>query len=111
MHEHITELLQLTVNYAGRIDTLSYDELQNYLVKREQIVSFLLHSEITEDMKTAYREQIREALSYDTLFLGKMEQLKNQASVELSRLALAKKQKSLYEVNQRPDGVYFDKRK
>jgi hypothetical protein len=111
MRESIHELLELTVQIADRIDALNYDALQEYLVKREQILSRVIHAELTEEEKGGLRPDIQKILSYDGLLLGAMERLKDEIGIDIGKMSSAKKQKHTYGAVYNQDGMYFDRKK
>ncbi len=112
MDNSLDELLQLTHQLASRLETADYEEMVEFVDTREELVQNIRQQYEQHHFDKAYLESARASiLSYDTLILRRMQQLKDEASGNLNRMTAAKQQKSSYEAKYAPESLFFDKKK
>ncbi|MCI3921321.1 hypothetical protein MO973_24445 [Paenibacillus sp. TRM 82003] len=110
MHELIKELHDLTMRFAGMIDDVKEEEVQGFLIRREHIFHKLQLIEMSESDRTASKEAVSEILHQDVVILAKLESIKQSIGMEIEKISLAKKQRSVYDAYLQSDGIYIDRR-
>jgi len=112
--ELLEELRELTVRTIQQINEMSAEQLSEFVDQRERIVAQLQQIELTIEEREAYRELVNDILSLDSVIRSKIEEYRAEASQELTRMNLSKRQRSRYESESAPyseDGLFFDSKK
>ncbi|WP_340018627.1 hypothetical protein [Paenibacillus sp. FSL H3-0457] len=112
MDSYIDQLKVLTESFLDDIETCSYEEVEEFITKRQSIVDLinmaLLNKEVfTEDQK----DRIKSVLELDPVILRKMESLRIEAQEWLYNRRQAATQRSAYESNLSPGSILMDRRK
>lgn len=112
MDSYIDQLKVLTESFLDDIEICSYEEVEEFITKRQSIVDLinmaLLNKEVfTEDQK----DRIKSVLELDPVILRKMESLRIEAQEWLYNRRQAATQRSAYESNLSPGSILMDRRK
>ncbi|WP_054957473.1 hypothetical protein [Paenibacillus dakarensis] len=111
MDEKIQNLERLTNDFIQRINSLEYEQVEEFVENRESITESILselsHSTLTE----AQKHRLKMLLQYDSMILGKMQSLKEEAREWTIRQNQIKAQHSAYESAYTTDSILMDKRK
>ncbi len=105
MDNVIQELQQLTQQVVDEIDSITFEELVEFVERREQMVSRI--STLIRDGHAQHKQDILNLLQYDTLIMDKMRQLKDEANIALLKAERARVQKTGYEAAYTPDSIFF----
>lgn len=100
--------------HTMQMEQLSADQLSEFVDQRERIVAQLQQIDLTSDQRLEYRELVNDILSLDPILIAKMEQYKTEASQELTKMNLARRQRNRYESDSTAyseDGLFFDSKK
>lgn len=111
MDKIIASLMNLTLDQVSRIQSATYEELENFVEQRESLIQELQLQTWSDQQINQYREQVSQVLQYDPIIIGRMEMLKNEAIEGLEKASSARKQKSAYEVSYSAESMFFDKKK
>ncbi len=109
----IHQLHMTTKETAERITDIEYEELITLLDERERILTMLMDSQngLTDHQIAHIKHEIKALMSYDSIILKRMMELKQEASDELIQVTYLKKQKQAYEADGPVDSIFFDKKK
>ncbi|SHN67094.1 hypothetical protein SAMN04487896_2179 [Paenibacillus sp. ov031] len=112
MDNYIEQLEKLTISFMDSIEICSYEEVEEFITKRQPIVDLinieLQNKEVsTEDQK----DRIKRVLELDPVILRRMESLLLEAREWLYNRRQAATQRSAYESNLSPGSILMDRRK
>ncbi|OCT13158.1 hypothetical protein A8709_20660 [Paenibacillus pectinilyticus] len=109
MDNLLDELHQMTLDVIERLDSLGYDQMEDFVERRGKITSQLqsLDLRYTDQQKI----QIKEILQHDDRIVARMQMLKDEASVGMEKMDRARIQKSAYDPTYAADSYFFDKKK
>lgn len=111
MDEQIQSLESLTSNLIQQINSLDYEQLEEFVEIREsitnKILSVLNDSKLTEEQKL----RLKTILKNDTVILDKMRSLKDEAREWTIRQNQIKAQHNAYDSRHATDSILMDKRK
>ncbi|WP_199616740.1 hypothetical protein [Paenibacillus alkalitolerans] len=110
MEEIITELENITLQCVSRLNIISYEDLQQFLLNREQLIFRVTRMVVKEDHRELYKDRIASILKYDESILIKMNSFKASAAEEIAKMSSARKQKHAYESHYQ-ESYFFDKKK
>lgn len=111
MDEWIEELERITDQIRIGIHTVSQDELELFIVRREEIVEKIRQTELTDIIKNKYRDQIAILLQSDELIRNRIADIQSENQQGIAKINQAKMQKSVYDADYAIGGFMFDKRK
>ena len=111
MLEVVRNLQLLTNECMNRLEEMDYDEIQRFLLGREQLISTLQHMQLSEREIAENREAIFQILEHDKAIIAKLESFKEEAGFEIAKISAAKNQRRAYEQNTPYDRVLFDNKK
>lgn len=112
MDDCVQRLYEMTEKMMERLDTAEYEDLDQFVIARERVISELKENRDQQKETTAHHQQmIRQVLAWDQLIQGRMLQLKDEASSGLRKMKDTRKQHDAYSPTYALDGVYVDKRK
>lgn len=103
--KHLTDKLVETLNKA------SYEEIEEFVQQREEIMTQLQTQKFTSSELDKNRETMKQILQHDQIILARMTVLKEEASQSINKISSGKIQKNAYDKSYSIDGVYFDKKK
>lgn len=111
MDEQIQSLESLTSDLIQQLNSLDYEQLEEFVEIREsitnKILSVLNDSKLTEEQKL----RLKILLQYDGVILDKMKSLKDEARDWTIRQNQIKAQHSAYDSGYATDSILMDKRK
>jgi hypothetical protein len=111
MDNVIRRLYEMTETMAGELEDADYTKLEQFVAERELVLNELKAQYARQQPAPHQRKMIEQVLTWDRMIMGRMEQLKSEASKGLRRLNDNRKQHEAYAPVYSIDGVYFDKRK
>lgn len=111
MDRLIIELEQLTERGLAALATMDSEQLTDFMDQRSGIIEALMKVTPTPKEKLAYRDRIQTVISYDAIFLSKLEKLRDEAAQQLSKLEAGKTQRSAYDHAYDTDSYFFDRKK
>ncbi|MBJ9993125.1 hypothetical protein [Paenibacillus sp. S28] len=111
MDNLISSLQALTENVVARLQYTAYEELQDFVQERQQLIDELNRLKQHTPFSPSQVEQLQSILQADPLILNRMDQLKMEASDWLQHRGQAKMQRSAYEAAYTPDSFLMDQRK
>jgi hypothetical protein len=110
MDESIGKLEQLTAHVLTQIDIIEWEELQQFIEVRGELIDQLKdHLSVmpTED----HRERILRILSCDEIIVQRMRGYKAEAEKHLSKFSTAQKTMNAYNSMYSPESHFVDKKK
>jgi hypothetical protein len=106
----ILKLANLTLQCVDKLNIISYEELQQFLLIRESLILELQRMEIPSEVGASFRDQVAEILKHDEAILAKMNSFKESAGIQVARMTASRKQKDAYQ-SQYSESYFFDKKK
>lgn len=111
MDKYIIALEELTEAILNRLNQTSYEELESFVEERQ-----ILMDEITQRLKdqtptSDQKSRLSAILQTDTLLIGRMQTLKDEAAEWLRQRNHARAQRDVYEMTYTPDSYLMDRRK
>lgn len=111
MDKLLQQLRQLTEVMISTLEEAAYEDLTEFIQKREQLVNLILKVPLTSQEKQKYRAEIQSILEADSLIQSKMRSLKDEAARELNKVDAGRKQKNAYSQEYSPiEGAFFDRK-
>lgn len=110
MDKLISDLEELTQGILPRLQYASYEEMSNFVEERQPIIDQLKESIDTQTLSSSLRERLNAVLQLDTVLLGRMQALKEEAANWLLQRGQAKAQRSVYETSYAADSILMDRR-
>ncbi|WP_145051420.1 flagellar protein FliT [Paenibacillus xylanexedens] len=111
MDERIDELEALTHQMVVRINQVSSEELTEFVDRRQALVDSILHTIELTPLTPEQQQRLRTVLEQDSILLGRMTSLKDEAGSWLKNHGQAKMQRNAYEAGYTPDSFLMDKKK
>lgn len=111
MDECIGELEALTQHMVLRINQATSEELTEFVEHRHGLIDNILHVVEVTPLTIEQQHRLKAVLEQDSLILGRMNMLKDEAGLWLKNHGQAKIQRSAYEAGYTPDSLLMDKRK
>ncbi|MFS1514790.1 flagellar protein FliT [Chengkuizengella sp. SCS-71B] len=111
MDSLISQLESLTKQTYDQLSSMNYEQLAQFVQKREEIINQIKNIKITDEHIQKYQKLIQNITQYDQQILEKMKRLKDEASQELHKIQSGKKQKTAYQNTYTADSVFFDRKK
>ncbi|KAA8756257.1 hypothetical protein [Paenibacillus sp. UASWS1643] len=112
MDNYIEQLEKLTNLFMDSIEICSYEEVEEFITKRQSIVDFINMELQNKDVSTEdQKDRIKRVLGLDPVILKKMESLRLEAQEWLYNRRQAATQRSAYESNLSPGSILMDRRK
>lgn len=113
MDKLVTELEQLTQHGLTELVTMNAECISEFMEKRGNIMQKLLNAAETATArdKEAYQSRIQAVISLDPIFLKKLEQFRDEAGTQLSKLDMGKTQRIAYDNHYDGESFFFDRKK
>ncbi|MFC3799877.1 hypothetical protein [Cohnella sp. GCM10012308] len=116
MDELFSELLQITEDAAARREQLTDDDWKAFMRQRTDLMIRIrrLNAEQPEDpeLRRAFKPIVDQLLVLDTLIVGQMNTIKEEASGHLRGIQDGRRQKQAYELEEiMEEGFFVDKRR
>ncbi|CAG7633873.1 hypothetical protein PAESOLCIP111_03509 [Paenibacillus solanacearum] len=112
MDKWIVELEQLTNQMIARLEIADFEELESFVVKREEIIDNMKQQGLSELERQNYGRRVSNLLLTDQLILSTMNNLKDEARQHLLKVQRGRTQKSAYEAEYvTTDSMFFDYKK
>lgn len=109
MRETIETLRKATDDFVFALDEKTYDQIQQFLLQREQLIARLVHHAWTEVERQAVAPHVRDILAQDAEILAHLDVLRRQYEGEYHKMQRWKQKQQLYaSVGQ--ERLYFDQR-
>ncbi|MNI03249.1 hypothetical protein D3C87_558890 [compost metagenome] len=110
MDNLISSLEDLTHSVVSRIQYISSEDLEVYVEERQQIIDEITSLKQQVPYTPDQKERLNHIVKQDSIILGRMSSLKNEASNWLLQRGQAKVQRSAYEAAYTPDSMLMDRR-
>ncbi|AHV99343.1 hypothetical protein [Paenibacillus sabinae] len=113
MDSLISRLEQLTEHILSRLPDAPYEELSEFVEKRQNLVDDI-GKQIVENNQSLTEPQklvIRSILEHDGAIVARMNAHRLEAQDGLQRRNLAKAQRSAYEAGYTPESILMDRKK
>ncbi|WP_308636638.1 hypothetical protein [Paenibacillus silvisoli] len=94
--EVLNQLEQLTLQIIEDIHETTAEQIEDFLEQRERMIGDICAQFDRLSDVTVYREQVSRILSHDSRIVGRMEELKNEASQGLDKFNRARVQRNAY---------------
>ncbi|MCZ8523603.1 MULTISPECIES: flagellar protein FliT [Paenibacillus] len=112
MLEHIEALETLTESMASRLQEAGYEEVEQFVRDREEIVLSIRRAlQQNPEQASTYAERVQRLLRHDEAISGRIEALRSEAAGQLQKVDTAKTQRGGYDKAYTPDSLFFDRRK
>lgn len=113
MDKLIIELEELTQRGLLELDSMEYEQVIVFMEQRTLIVDELQGQIPSIRDRILYRGRIQAILSHDQAFLLRMNELKQEATLQLTKLDKSRIQRNAYDMDSAYDvvSVLFDKKK
>ncbi|NOV00457.1 hypothetical protein [Paenibacillus planticolens] len=113
MDKLVTELEQLTQQGLAELVTMDAERISEFMEKREDIMQALLNATGTATArdKETYQSRIQAVISLDPIFLKKLQQFRDEASMQLAKLDTGKTQRNAYDNHYDTESFFFDRKK
>lgn len=112
MDNYIEQLEELTISFMDSIEICSYEEVEEFITKRQSVVDLINIELQNKDVTTEdQKDRIKRVLGLDPVILKKMESLRLEAQEWLYNRRQAATQRSAYESNLSPGSILMDRRK
>jgi TRAP-type C4-dicarboxylate transport system substrate-binding protein len=113
MSDLIARLLELTRSAAQQLESVSQEEILELISVRDEALSYLEQrwEGFTPEEREVLRNAIREVTAYDTAIDRKLNDWRSEASLEMQKIGLIRKQRSAYQGYGPMDGLFFDEKK
>ncbi|NOU66721.1 hypothetical protein GC096_21990 [Paenibacillus sp. LMG 31461] len=113
MDKLVTELEQQTQQALAELITMDVERLSEYMERRGTIMQALLKvTEVTAKSEMGrYKARIQAVLSLDPIFVKKLRQFRDEASVQLAKIDNGKTQRNAYDNNYDVESYFFDRKK
>nr|WP_150959397.1 flagellar protein FliT [Aneurinibacillus sp. XH2] len=111
MENLIENLEQLTKSIVDNLDSATYEQLEDFVQRRGEIIATLKTIPFSKISTNSYREQIQSILKYDSIIVARMEELRQEANERLTKISIGRQQKVGYEAVGPYDSVFFDQKK
>lgn len=106
----IVELKMLTEGMLARLSRATYEELESFVEQRGRLIQAIQGLPVDEAERKAHLPTVQNILSFDGIFIQRMEDLKDEATNGLKRMNQAKSQKSAYAADYSPESILFNYR-
>ena len=110
MDKSIAELEQLTNDLIVHLNMKSYEELEGFVAKRQELIDEITNAFNDSPVTPSQQERIHKILAHDLMITNRMSELMNEASKWLTDRSKAKAQRNIYEATYTPDAFLMDKR-
>ncbi|MDD9271814.1 hypothetical protein ACFPES_32775 [Paenibacillus sp. GCM10023248] len=113
MDKLVTELERLTQQGLADLVTMDVERITDFMEQRGEIMQKLIEAreKATAIDKSAYKTRIQSVLSLDAIFIKKLEQFRNEASLQLAKLDAGKTQRNAYDNHYDGESLFFDRKK
>lgn len=111
MLETVTVLAKTTEKVVSNIEQITYDEFAAYLDKRQWLIERMQRYEWSDEEIAACRPLVRIVLDADATLREKMIAFRDEASIELNKIASGRKQQHAYQSTYEPDSLFFDRKR
>ncbi|BFT68684.1 hypothetical protein [Paenibacillus sp. P36] len=113
MDKLVVELEQLTQQGLAELVTMDAEHISEFMEKRANIMQALLRATetVTARDKEAFQSRIQAVISLDPIFLKKLQQFKDEASLQLAKLETGKTQRNAYDNHYDGESFFFDRKK
>jgi cytoplasmic iron level regulating protein YaaA (DUF328/UPF0246 family) len=111
MDDLVLKLKQLTDQLVETLDNATYEEIDEFVQQREEIMTEFQTRKFSSSELDNNRETMKQILQHDQIILERMKALKDEATQSINKISSGKAQKNAYDKFYSMDGVYFDKKK
>ncbi len=111
MSDSIKQLEELSAEVQSRLASLTYEELDEFMDRRQQVVDAIEEEAIRSPLTAEDKERIKAVIAQDGNIMVRINFLRNEAANWLQQRNQAKVQRSAYETAYTPDAYLMDSRK
>lgn len=111
MDELISKLENLTANVVKKMENITFEELEKFVVERQAIIDNIGTSYLMANILRHQRERIHLLLEQDSIITARMQILMIEAQDWLQQRNLAKMKRNLYSSAYTPDSILMDRKK
>lgn len=111
MDKYWQALVQLTEELTARLDEVSYEEMEAYMTKRNQLFSYLQRQRLSPELREQCRPYAERVLALAPVIERRMYALKEQVAEQLMKVTSGKRQQQAYYPEQERESVFFDKKR
>lgn len=109
METLLNKLNQLSSNLIERLDSCEMEELVLYMEERDNLFAKLQETPPDREQVTTFRPLVEIILKQDVVIMGRMMVLRNNANLEIEKINIGKRSKSMYDSNSYGDeSMFFD---
>ncbi|SDE50406.1 protein FliT [Paenibacillus sp. UNCCL117] len=102
-------LLQLSLEIAGDLKDATFEELEQFVEKREAVLTALQRK--GAEFSLADRKLIQSIVEMDSQIAQRMQSLQEEASAELSKVRGSRVHRNAYESSYNGESLFFDQKK
>jgi len=107
--EMLEYLLQLSHELVSDLEHAEYEELEQFIEKRELVLTALQVKEAAFSL--ANRKLIQSILEMDGQIAGRMQALQEEAAAELNKVRGSRLHRNAYESSYNGESLFFDQKK
>lgn len=111
MNEHVYRLAEITLLTVEKLNEMSFEELVEFVEARGELIH-----KLNQSSADAYKDEktqilLKETLHQDAAILGRMKELREEASQHLMKIGSARKYNQSYENNYYSGSAFVDQKK
>ncbi|MNI18169.1 hypothetical protein D3C73_715670 [compost metagenome] len=113
MDNLIVELEQLTHSGLASLALMDDEQFAEFMEQRGRIVAAIgkLAASCSDTDKQAFKQRVQVILSYDDIFMARMNKLKQEAADQLAKLDAGRTQRNAYDNDYDAESFFFDRKK
>lgn len=111
MDKLVKRLELLTQQVVKNLSDVSFEEINAFVAEREVIMTELQTNSFTPEELDRNRDTMKRIIEQDSIILARMNELKDEAAAQMSKISTGRTQKNAYDASYSSDGIYLDKKK
>jgi len=111
VHNVIEQIARVTESISGKLDSVSPEELEQFIQERENLIQKLSGQSMSPAEKEKWKPVVQNLLRQDMVIAKRIASLRDEASEGLRKMQLAKRQKSGYEGGYGESSLFYSTRK
>jgi len=109
MDKWIDLLEQLTNTMIDRLDTVSYEEIEQFVEERQKVIDMIELWVQSDTLTKQQKERIQLLLQHDSSIVNRMQILMDEAREWLQQRNMAKAQRNVYDSEYSSESVLMDR--
>lgn len=104
----LSKLYDLTLYMSENVNILTEEDLEELIALRDEVLNTL---QASTNIPQTDRRILSEILKHDVEIVGRMNELKEEASIGLEKIQISRIQKNAYDQGHSEGSYFFDKKK